>query len=101
MVANYRITAQRLDSSGQPVGAPLTSICQRLAWNQKTDMLAWLPLPSGQPGGVVAWSVAISAAPLMTLRPQIGPLSLETGAVSFAAPRTIAGPDIIKTQPGA
>ena len=52
VVANYSITAQRLDSSGQPVGAPLTASCQRLAWNQKTDMLAWLPLPSGQPGGV-------------------------------------------------
>ena len=101
VIVNYSITAQRLDSSSQRVGQPLIASCERLAWPQKSDMLAWLPLPSGLPGGAVAWSVKISARPLMATRPQIGPLPLETGDVSFAAPRTIAGPIIIKTQPGA
>ncbi len=100
-VANYTVTAQQLDSSSQPVGAPLAADCERLAWPQGADMLAWLPLPSSQQGSGVIWSVSISAAPLVALRPQIGPLPLETGAVTFAAPKTIAGPAIFNAQAGA
>jgi hypothetical protein len=100
LVANYIITAQPLDSAGNPLGAPLKANCERLAWAQGLDMLAWLKLPLGQSGNLTTWSVSISGAPLVALRPQIGPLSLETGAVMFAAPQPVAGPDIIRTQPG-
>lgn len=100
-VANYTVTAQHLDSSGHPVGETLTASCERLAWPQGADLLAWLPLPSSQQGSDATWSVSISAAPLVAFRPKIGPLPLETGAVSFATPRTIAGPAIFSAQTGA
>ncbi len=100
LVANYTVTAQRLGNSGQPVGAPVTASCERLAWPQGTDLLAWLPLPPGQIGASTTWSVTISAAPLVALRPRLGPLSLETGAATFATPRAFANPTVVRIQTG-
>jgi len=95
------MTAQRLDDTGRPVGAPLTADCERLAWQQGTDLLSWLPLPSGAPGGATTWRVSLKAGPLVAIRPQVGPLPLETGAVDFATQRSITSPVTFQTRPGA
>ena len=99
--ANYTVTAQRLDGAGRPAGAPLTADCGRLAWQRGTDMLAWLPLPSGSDASAGAWRVSLTAGPLLALRPQIGPLPLETGAVYFATEQPLAGPFIFQARAGA
>jgi dolichyl-phosphate-mannose-protein mannosyltransferase len=99
--ANYTVTAQRLDTAGRPVGAPLTADCGRLAWQGGTDMLAWLPLPSGSDASAGTWRVSLTAGPLVALRPQIGPLPLETGAVYFATEQPLAGPFTFEARSGA
>lgn len=96
--ANYVISAQPLDSAGKPIGAPITAHCDRLSWSSGIDMLAWLPLAAATPSAPAAWRVTISAGPLMALRPQIGPLPLETGAVSFTAPQSLGAPVVFQTQ---
>lgn len=95
VVANYTITAQGVDSAGHAAGAPLSATCGRLPWRQGVDLLAWIPLPSGPPGGDEGWSVSLDAAPAVALRANAGPLALETGDVHFAERRTIAGPFLI------
>ncbi|HEX9038130.1 MAG TPA: glycosyltransferase family 39 protein [Ktedonobacterales bacterium] len=95
-VATYQISAQPLDSTGRPVGSPITANCGRLAWSPNADLLSWLPL-SAADTRVTAWSVTISASPLTVSRPQLGPLSLETGAVMFGPARPLAGPVQFRT----
>jgi hypothetical protein len=94
-LANYTISAQRLDAAGKPLGAPLKASCDRLAWEPGADILAWLPLPLGPSSGHAIWRVMVSVAPLVASRPQIGPLALETGNVTFSAPHALAGPTTI------
>jgi hypothetical protein len=98
LVANYTITAQQFNAAGQPVGAPLTAQCDRLAWQPGIDLLAWLPLAATERNANATWRVSLSAALAYATRPTIGPITLETGDVSFALPRTIAGPLIIHTR---
>jgi hypothetical protein len=98
LVANYTITAQRINANGQPVGAPLTARCDRLAWQPGIDMLAWLPLATTTQSAGATWLVSLSAAPARAIRPAIGPLVLETGDVTFGAPQVIAGPIKIQTR---
>ncbi|HEU0028582.1 MAG TPA: glycosyltransferase family 39 protein [Ktedonobacterales bacterium] len=99
--ANYTVTAQPLDSAGKPAGVSLTADCGRLAWQRGTDVLAWLPLPSGSRDSAAVWSVSLKAGPLAALRPQIGPLPLETGAVYFTTEQPLAGPFTFQARSGA
>jgi hypothetical protein len=98
LVANYTVTAQLLGGSDQPVGAPVTAQCGMLPWQDNMDMLSWLPLPAAMSAHAASWRVSLSAALVQTFRPRIGPVNLETGDVTFASPRMIAGPFTIQTR---
>jgi hypothetical protein len=101
-IADYTFTAQALDAGGQPIGAPITSVCARLAWSQQMSLVTTMRLPSSLTAGghVAAWRVSAQGAPAVATRPTLGPLALETGAISFGPTRSL-GPSVTfaATQP--
>jgi 4-amino-4-deoxy-L-arabinose transferase-like glycosyltransferase len=92
IVTNYTIQAQRLDADGKPTGALLEVSCSRVAWDSDLDMLAWIPIATSMAKTPATWSVRIYASQLAAARPQIGPLTMETGDVTFGPRYALAGP---------
>lgn len=95
-VARYLFTAQPVDNSGRPMGAPVTSACPTLAWSPGDDVYSWLMLPGAltqqiaeQP--IVGWRVSVQRQLIGVTRPRFGPVTLETGDVYLAPPEIIPG----------
>ncbi|HEX8982744.1 MAG TPA: hypothetical protein VF792_08245, partial [Ktedonobacterales bacterium] len=93
-LANYTATAQALDAAGRPLGSPLHSSCDRLAWNSQVSLITTFPLASSvmQGGQIAAWRVSLQMAQAKATRPSIGPLLMETGAITFGPTQTISAP---------
>ncbi|HET9111011.1 MAG TPA: glycosyltransferase family 39 protein [Ktedonobacterales bacterium] len=99
-IADYTFTVQGLDLQGKPVGAPLTATCARLAWSSGVDVVSVMRWPASlvKSGRVASWHVMARIAPAVVDRPALGPLALETGAITFGPgeplgqPETIAAP---------
>ncbi|HEY8325479.1 MAG TPA: glycosyltransferase family 39 protein [Ktedonobacterales bacterium] len=93
-IADGAFTAQPLDSAGQPIGAPLTATCARLAWAAGMSVITAMRLPASLPTGaqIAGWRVSAWVAPAVALRPTLGPLPLETGAITFGPPRSLGQP---------
>lgn len=91
-IANYTLTAQPLNGAGQPIAAPLSSACARLAWEPNLSVITATPLPASLTSGaqIASWRVAAQVAPAVALRPTLGPLSLETGAITFGPARPLS-----------
>ncbi len=93
-LANYTVTAQALDANGRPLGAPIHSSCDRLTWTSQMSLITTLPLASSlvQTGQVAAWRVSLQMAQARATRPTLGPVVLETGAITFGPTQTISAP---------
>jgi hypothetical protein len=99
-IADGAFTAQPLDATGQSIGAPLTATCARLAWAAGMSVITAMRLPASLPAGaqIAGWRVSAQVAPAVALRPTLGPLPLETGAITFGPPRSL-GPAITFPNP--
>ncbi len=93
-IADYTFTAQALDAQSQPVGAPITTVCSRLAWSPQMGLITTTRLPTALATGgqVAAWRVSAQIAPAVATRPTLGPLALETGAITFGPSRPLTRP---------
>lgn len=93
-LANYTVTAQALGVDGQPLGAPLTSVCARFAWSPALSLITTTTLPTRLTTGatIAAWRVSAQVAPAVATRPTIGPLPLETGAITFGPAQPLGDP---------
>jgi hypothetical protein len=93
-IADYTFTAQPLGAQGQPLGAPLTSVCSRFAWSPALSLVITMPLPARLTSGaaVAAWRVSAQMAPAVATRPTLGPLPLETGAITFGPAQALGNP---------
>jgi len=91
-IADFSFTAQPLNGAGQPIAAPLSSACARLAWEPNLSVINAAPLPASFTSGaqIASWRVAAQVAPAVALRPSLGPLSLETGAITFGPARPLS-----------
>lgn len=99
-LANFSVTAQALDTNGQPLGSPLHSACDRLVWTPQISLITTVSLGSSlaQSGRVAAWRISLQMAPAKALRPAIGPVLLETGAITFGPTQTIVAPITFASQ---
>ncbi len=99
-LANYTVTAQALDATGRPLGMPLHSSCDRVAWTSQMSLITTLPLASSLAQGsqVSAWRVSLQMAQAKATRPIIGPIVLETGAITFGPTQTISAPVTFASQ---
>ncbi len=93
-IADYTFTFQALDAQGQPLGAPLTTICSRLGWSSQLSVVTTTPLPARLLTGaqVATWRVSAQMAPAVATRPTLGPLSLETGDITFGPSQSLGAP---------
>ncbi len=93
-IAEYTFSAQPLNAQGQPIGAPLTTVCARLAWSQQLSVITTMRVPTALATGgqVVSWRVSAQMAPAEAIRPTLGPLALETGAITFGPQRPLGQP---------
>jgi hypothetical protein len=93
-IANYAFIAQALNAQGQPIGAPIISACDRLAWTPQISVDTSTPLPASLLAGrqVAAWRVSAQMSQATAARPTAGPFALETGAITFGPARPIGQP---------
>jgi hypothetical protein len=93
-IADYIFSAQPLNAQGQPIGAPLTAVCARLAWSRQLSIVTSMPVPAALATGgqLASWRVWAQMAPAEAIRPTLGPLALETGAITFGPPRPLGPP---------
>ncbi|MDE3229677.1 MAG: hypothetical protein KGO05_07330, partial [Chloroflexota bacterium] len=87
-IANYTFTVQALDAHGDPLGAPLTTICGRLGWSRALSLVTLTALPAALRANhsIAEWRVTATMALASATRPTLGPLPLESGAISFGPP---------------
>ena len=96
VVANYLFEAQPFDATGHALAAPLQTACGALAWGSGIDVYSEISLPTAlatqqRAGRIAQWRLWALAAPLVVSRPTLGPLTLESGDVRFAALAAISG----------
>jgi hypothetical protein len=93
-IADFTFVAQALDAQSQPVGAPLTAACARLAWSQGMSVVSSAPVPTAlaTSGRIASWRVTVRMAPATAIRPRLGPFALETGAIAFGPTTTLGTP---------
>jgi hypothetical protein len=96
-IAKYTFTIQALDAQGQAIGAPLATTCARLGWSRSLSVVTSTPVPATlQTGGrVAAWRVTAQMQLATVIRPTLGPLTLETGAITYQAPEPLGQPTIV------
>ncbi len=80
-IAHYRFLAQPMNSQNQPLAAPLTADCPRLAWAQGMNVYTQIAYPQALAGHVASWRVWVEVAPFAVTRPSLGAWRFETGAV--------------------
>ncbi|HEX8730855.1 MAG TPA: glycosyltransferase family 39 protein [Ktedonobacterales bacterium] len=87
-IANYTFTVQALDAHGDPLGAPLTTTCGRLGWSRALSLVTLTMLPASlrENRSIADWRVTATMALATATRPTLGPLPLESGAISFGPP---------------
>ena len=93
VVANYNFFAQPFDAAGHALDTPLRATCGGLAWGHGADVYSAVTLPTTvETGQIARWRVWAQAAPLTVSRPTLGPLTLESGALTFGPYITVAQP---------
>ncbi len=90
-IANYTFTYQPLNAHGAAIGAPLTTTCAQLAWSQTLSLVTLTTLPAAlrTNPAMAAWRVTAVVAPATAMRPNLGQLALESGAITFGPPRPL------------
>lgn len=87
-IADYTTTLQALDAHGATLGAPIATTCARLAWSSTLSLVTITTVPATlrAPNAVSAWRVTMIVTPAIATRHAIGPLALESGAITFGPP---------------
>lgn len=93
-IANYTFTLQALDSQGNALGAPLISTCDRLDWSRALSLVTLTELPASLRANhaVAGWRVTATRTPATSMRYTLGPLALESGAITFGPPTPLGPP---------
>lgn len=93
-IANYTFTVQALDAQGQAIDEPLTSVCARLGWSRQLSLVTATRLTPALLADrhIAGWRVTAQMALAVATRPKLGPLPLETGAITFGPTQSLSQP---------
>ncbi|HEX8998045.1 MAG TPA: glycosyltransferase family 39 protein [Ktedonobacterales bacterium] len=99
-IGAYTFTAQALDAQGQPIGAPITTLCDRFGWSYQLGLLTTtrLPSPLVASGRIAGWRLSARMALEVATRPRLGPLTLENADFTTGPPQPL-GPGVSFTAP--
>jgi hypothetical protein len=88
-VGSYTFALQPVDADGAPLGPVVTANCPVMHWGAGEDVYTWITLPTT--AHVVSWRVSVARQLYALVRPQFGPLALESADLDLGPVERLPG----------